>query len=102
MRRWWTIGRASGIAFSAEFVALFLWPLGANAAPRLFFWPYFGAAVLAGVCAASVLLLTAIDVATHPRGERVRAIRVFDFVFALIVLGLTFLQLRPLCEYYLG
>jgi hypothetical protein len=102
MLRWWTIGLASGIGFCAEFIALFLWPIGANAMPRVIFWPYFAAAVLAGFCALSILVLTARDMATHARGQRIRAIRTFDLVFALIVAGLTFLQLRPFADYYLG
>jgi hypothetical protein len=100
MLRRWTIGLASGIGFSAEFVALFLWPIAANAGPRLLFWPYLGAAGLAGFCALSILLLTVVDVARHPRGERIRAIRVFDLVFALIVTVLTVLQLQPVVYYW--
>jgi hypothetical protein len=101
MLRWWTIGLASGVGFTAEFIALFLWPIGARAAPRIFFWPFLAAAILAGFCALSVLVLTGIDMASHPRGERIRAIRVFDFVFAVIVAALTFLQLEPFVSYYL-
>ena len=102
MLRWWTIGLASGIGFCAEFIALFLWPIGANAMPRIVFWPYLVAAALAGFCALSILVLTARDMATHARGERIRAIRTFDLVFALIVLVLTALQLWPFFDYYLG
>jgi hypothetical protein len=102
MLRWWTIGLASGVGFSAEFVALFLWPIGARIAPRLFFWPFVSAAILAGFCALSILVLTAMDMAAHPRGERIRAIRTFDLVFAVIVAGLTALQLWPMADYYLG
>ncbi|MBV9932220.1 MAG: hypothetical protein JO013_14930 [Alphaproteobacteria bacterium] len=100
MLRWWTIGLASGIGFSAEFLALFLWPIAATAGPRLLFWPFLAAAGLAGFCALSIFLLTALDVLRHPRGERIRAIRIFDLVFALIVAGLTFLQLEPFAIYY--
>jgi hypothetical protein len=99
MLRWWTIGLASGIAFTAEAIALFLWPIGANAAPRIFFWPFLAAALLAGFCALSILILTLRDVATHARGQRIRAIRVFDLVFALIVAVLTWLQLQPFYFY---
>jgi hypothetical protein len=99
MLRWWTIGLASGTGFCAEFIALFLWPIGVNAAPRIFFWPFLAAAILAGFCALSILVLTGIDMASHPRGERIRAIRVFDLVFALIVAVLTFLQLEPFFRY---
>jgi hypothetical protein len=102
MLRWWTIGLASGVGFSAEFLALFLWPIGANAAPRIFFWPFLAASILAGFCALSVLVLTVADMARNPRGERIRAIRVFDLVFALIVAVLTFLQLEPFTRYPWG
>jgi hypothetical protein len=102
MLRWWTIGLASGIGFSAEAVALFLWPLAAYAAPRVIFWPFLASAVLAGFCALSILALTARDMATRSRGERIRAIRTFDVVFAAIVAGLSVLQLGPFTLYYLG
>jgi hypothetical protein len=102
MLRGWTIGLASGVGFSAEFLALFLWPIGANAAPRIFFWPFLAAATLAGFCALSIFFLTALDMAAHARGERIRAIRAFDLVFAAIVAVLTFLQLGPFAAYYLG
>lgn len=102
MLRWWTIGLASGVGFSAEFVALFLWPIAANAMPRILFWPFLAAAILAGFCALSILVLTARDMAMHKRGERMRAIRTFDLVFAIIVAGLTFLQLRPFAVYLFG
>jgi len=102
MLRWWTLGLASGIGFCAECVALFLWPIAARAAPRIFFWPFFTAALLAAFCALSVLVLTGRDMLAHPRGERIRAIRAFDVVCALVVLGLTFLQLRPAADFYFG
>ena len=101
MLRWWTIGLASGIGFSAEFIALFLWPIAANAGPRLLFWPYLAAVCLAGFCALSILAMTLVDTLRHPRGDRIRAIRIFDLVFALIVAALTFLQLEPFATYYL-
>lgn len=101
MLRWWTIGLASGIGFTAEAIALFLWPIGANAAPRIFFWPFIAAASLAAFCAFSILILTLRDVATHRRGERIRAIRVFDLVFALIVAVLTWFQVQPFVLFYL-
>jgi hypothetical protein len=102
MLRWWTIGLASGVGFSAEFIALFLWPIAANAGPRLLFWPYLIAAALAGFCALSILLMTVVDVLRHPRGERIRAIRIFDLAFAVIVLGLSWLQLGPVVQYHLS
>jgi len=102
MLRWWTIGLASGIGFSAEFVALFLWPIAANAVPRIFFWPFVAAVFLAAFCALSILVLTARDMMLNRRGERIRAIRIFDLVFALIVVGLTILQLQPFAPYYFG
>jgi hypothetical protein len=100
MLRWWTIGLASGVGFSAEFIALFLWPIAANAGPRLLFWPYLAAACLAGFCALSILSMTLVDVLRHPRGDRIRAIRIFDLVFAVLVAGLTWLQLRPFADFY--
>ena len=100
MLRRWTIGLASGIGFSAEFIALFLWPIAVNAGPRLLFWPFLGAACLAGFCAVSILVMTLVDVLRHPRGDRIRAIRIFDLVFALIVAGLTWLQMQPFADYY--
>jgi Mn2+/Fe2+ NRAMP family transporter len=102
MLRWWTIGVASGIGFSAEFVALFLWPIAANAAPHIFFWPFLAAVLIAAFCALSILVLTARDMAVNKRGERVRAIRIFDLVFAIIVVGLTVLQLQPFAPYFLS
>ena len=95
----WTLRRATGIGVAAGLAALVLWPVYAawQETVRL---PYVAALALSAFCGLSILVFTAIDLAQHrKRGRRLRPIRVFDVVLAvllaappLLVLG----ALRPL------
>jgi hypothetical protein len=89
MRGLWTIPRASGAGFTAELVALILWPVHAGRETLDLLFAF--AAGVAGLCGASILLMTGLDLLFHRRrGDRVRPLRAFDIVFgsALVVLSL--------------
>ena len=92
MLDWWTIGRATGIGFSACLLALLLW-LPQRAYESLT-WPVAAAAAIAGLCGLSILLITAADLLFHRRrGERVRPLRVFDVVLGFFLVALSLIQL---------
>jgi len=84
--RAWTIGRASGVGAVAGLAALLLWPIYAawQDPVRPF---YLGALALAALCGASILAITAIDLARRgQRGGRLLAFRLFDVVLAIALL----------------
>ncbi|WP_324750450.1 hypothetical protein SH591_02935 [Sphingomonas sp. LY54] len=81
----WTLRRATGIGVAAGLAALVLWPVYAawQEAVRL---PYVAALALSAFCGLSILAFTAIDLVQHrKRGRRLRPIRVFDLVLALLL-----------------
>jgi len=88
------LGRASGIGASAGLAALMLWPFY----PFDLAWQdglFLAAAIVAGLCGLTVLLLTAFDILFHPRrGARIRPVRAFDIVLGLGLVALSLLQLR--------
>jgi hypothetical protein len=89
--RWWTLARASAIGFTAELVALALWPL--EIGRDWLFWPFALAAGLAGLCGASMLVITGADMLFHPRrGDRVRPLRAFDIAVGAALVTLAWLQ----------
>ncbi|HEX8578282.1 MAG TPA: hypothetical protein VF655_01645 [Allosphingosinicella sp.] len=88
----WTLGRASGIGVTAALLALLLWPFLAKSEQALL-WPFAAGAAVAGLCGASVLLITAFDIVTRRRGRRIRPVRGFDIALGL---GLVLLSLAQL------
>jgi drug/metabolite transporter (DMT)-like permease len=96
MLGWWTIGRATGVGVVAGVAALVLWPLYAAYQDRVL--PLFIVALaLAALCGLSILWITAVDLVTHRRrGERLRAVRIFDIVLALLLALPSLVQLRAL------
>jgi hypothetical protein len=96
MLGWWTIGRATGVGVIAGIAALILWPLYAAYQDRVL--PLFVAALaLAALCGLSILWITAVDLVTHRRrGQRLRAVRTFDVVLALLLMVPSLVQLRAL------
>ncbi len=96
MLEWWTIGRATGVGVMAGIAALILWPLYAAYQDRVL--PLFVAALaLAALCGLSILWITLVDLVTHRRrGERLRAVRIFDVVLALLLALPSLIQLRAL------
>ncbi len=96
MLEWWTIGRATGVGVMAGIAALILWPLYAAYQEKVL--PLFVAALaLAALCGLSILWITLVDLVTHRRrGERLRAVRIFDVVLALLLALPSLIQLRAL------
>ena len=86
MLQYWTLGRATGTGAAAGLAALLLWPLyAAWQGPWLA--PYCVALAVAGFCGLSILWITAADLLFHRRrGERLVPVRVFDTLFALLLL----------------
>jgi hypothetical protein len=93
MLGWWTLGRASGVGAIAGLIALLLWPFRGDSGSVLA-WPFAACAALAGLCGATILLITAFDMVTHRRGRRMRPVRGFDIVFGLGLLALSLAQLN--------
>lgn len=93
---WWTLGKASGVGFTAALIGLALWPFyRAYGAPLEI--PLLVAAGAAGLCGVSILAITGLDLFFHPRrGERLRPLRIFDLVLAAALIGLAFVQLGDL------
>jgi hypothetical protein len=92
MRPVWTIRRASGIGASFGLAALLIWPF-AYFYPDSLSWPLLGAAAVAGLCGASILLMTVADLLFHrPRGRRLRPVRTFDLALGMALLGLALLE----------
>ena len=93
MLGWWTLGRAGGLGATAGLLALILWPFFSGQEAELT-WPLGLLAALAGLCGASILLITVFDMIFHRRrGRRIRPVRAFDIVLGLILVGLSLLQL---------
>lgn len=93
---WWTIGRASGLGVTAALAGLVLWPAQRGYQDALF-WPLLMAAALAGFCGLSILIITAGDLLFHRRrGDRLRPVRVFDFVLATLLIALCLAQFDDL------
>ena len=92
MLGWWTLGRASGIGVTAGLVALLLWPFWGDS-DGVLAWPFAASAGLAGLCGASILLITAFDIVTRRRGRRMRPVRGFDIVLGTGLLALSLAQL---------
>jgi hypothetical protein len=96
MLGWWTIGRATGIGVTSALFAIIVWPFQA-AYHDLLLWPFFSFLVVAGLCGASILLITIVDLLFHrPRGGRLRPVRAFDLAVAVALLGLSLIQLGDL------
>jgi len=93
MLGWWTLGRAGGLGATAGLLALILWPFFSGHEAELV-WPLGLLAALAGLCGASILLITAFDMIFHRRrGRRIRPVRAFDIVLGVVLVGLSLLQL---------
>ena len=99
MLRWWTIGRATGIGISAGLAALVLWPLYAAYQERVL-WPFAAALAVAAVSGASILLITAADMALRSRGQSLRPVRAFDLAVGTALTVPTLLQLAALSEHF--
>lgn len=85
MLKMWTISRATGVGVSAGLAALILWPAYAAYQEPLRL-PYIAALSIAAFCGLSILAMTLIDVALHRRrGRRVRPVRAFDLLIALLL-----------------
>ena len=91
----WTIRRATGIGAVAGLAAVILWPVYAAYQERTY-WFFVAALAVAAFCGMSILLMTAIDMLLHRRGESVRPIRVFDMVFGIALLVPSLLRLNAL------
>ena len=90
-----TIGRASGIGASAGLLGLIAWFL--HRAYYGFAWPLGVLAIVAGLCGASILIITALDLAFHRRrGERIQPLRIFDVVLGSGLVLLCLAQLDDL------
>jgi drug/metabolite transporter (DMT)-like permease len=81
----WTIGRATGTGIAAGLVALALWPLYATYQEPLRL-PYAAALALTGFCGLSILAITVWDLRNRPRSGRLRTIRAFDIIVALVMM----------------
>ena len=82
MLRSWTVQRAMSAGIVAGVLALALWPLRESAQ---WAWAYIATAGATGLCGGSVLAITVSDIYGHPRGRRMRAIRVFDVAIGLLL-----------------
>jgi len=93
MLGWWTIGRASGVGVTAALLGLVLWPFYSSYGEPLEL-PFQVAALLAGLCGASILLITGFDLIFHRRrGDRLRPVRAFDLSLAVALILLSLAQL---------
>ena len=93
MLGWWTLRRASGIGASAALLALVLWPFWGDS-PDVLAWPFAASAAVAGLCGASILVITAFDIVTHRRGRQIRPVRGFDIVLGIGLAALSLAQLQ--------
>lgn len=103
--RWltsWTIHKAAGIGSVAGLVGLLLWPAFA-AWPAVLLPPFVAMLVTALSCGVSMLWITARDL-TRPRGRgnRLRPIRTFDVVLALLLTAPSLIELRAIVPPYLA
>ena len=94
MPRLWSVKRASGFGVVAGLLAVLLWPFFDLFDPFLG-WLFMLLAAVTGLCGFSILAMTLHDIATRPRrGSRIRPMRSFDIILALILIGLSWLQLH--------
>ena len=92
MLGWWTIGRASGLGFTAGLAGLAIWPFY-DGEGDLLELPFLVAAAVAGLCGVSILLITGWDLVFHRRrSERVRPLRAFDLTLAAALILLAFFE----------
>lgn len=95
MLSWWTIGRATGIGVVAGLAALILWPVYA-AVQEAVLPPFLAALVVTAFCGASILWISAVDLATHSRGAQMRKVRAFDIVLGFLLAAPSSFQLYAL------
>jgi hypothetical protein len=100
----WTIKRATGSGTVAAGAALLLWAIymiveGA-AFEKVAVVPFGVALAVTAFCGASILVMTLIDVRNHRRGQRVRAVRIFDVAFGLLLAVPSIVELRSLVEWW--
>jgi hypothetical protein len=88
MLRWWKISRASGVgAISGALALLLLWPVY-DYFPEAGRWPFAAALAVTAFCGVSILWITATDIAARGwRNDRIRVVRTFDVVLALLFVG---------------
>ncbi|HEV2748183.1 MAG TPA: hypothetical protein VGW34_12900 [Allosphingosinicella sp.] len=84
MLKWWTISRASGTGVTAGLAALLLWPAYAAWQDPLRA-AYVAALALTAFCGVSILVITAADILRHRRGRRLRPVRAFDVLLAILL-----------------
>lgn len=80
MLGFWTVPRAAGIGLVAGAAALALWTIRHDLPAA-----YRAALAITAFCGLSVLAITAFDILTHRRGERMRAVRAFDIAVGLLL-----------------
>ena len=87
----WTIGRASGVGFTAALASLLLWPFwDRHQALQALFALASG---VAGLCGISILLITGLDLIFHRRrGDRVLPLRAFDACLGASLCALALVQ----------
>jgi polyferredoxin len=88
--------RATGAGVAAGLLAFLLWPAFLFFG-KLVLAPFLIALAGAALCGASMLWITIVDLLTHRRrGERLRPVRAFDVVLALLLTVPPLLELRAL------
>jgi hypothetical protein len=100
MLAWWTLRRASGAGAGAGGLALLLWPFYGLYPDRLE-WPFVALAVIAGLCGASILMISVRDVVRVRRGRRVRALRGFDFALGSVLVALSVIQIQDVQRHWM-
>ncbi len=90
----WTIHQVSGAGCTAGLAALVLWPAYAGW-PQIVQLPFIAALAMAAICGVSMLWMTAQDLRRRSgRGSRLKPIRTFDVVLALMLAVPSLLELR--------
>src|SRR5262249_38889887 len=94
--RRWTMGRATGTGIAAGLASLLLWVLY-DRWPETVLIACAAALALTAFCGLSMLWITATDIVERgSRNERIRVVRTFDVVLALLFAGPALLTLDSL------
>jgi hypothetical protein len=100
MQPLWSVKRASGVGVTTALLALLLWPFIGLLDPLLA-WLFMAMAAVSGLCGFTILAMTIRDIATRPRrGVRIRPIRSFDTILALILLALSWFELHDMIRLF--